>query len=221
MKQIYVAAAALGLSAAAYAQHSTFMKADLQVFDAGDSTWKDAVSVTPGTSVSLRILTTFDLASGVYDSWGGQSFNQIDVTSTAAGDLAQSFAGKINPGTQTFKLYNPGLATAKLDRLDNPSGSIQLGQLPSGSGGDQSNPLVTLTFTFTLDPLVDLARDVSFNVTSANFSLAQIFTTAGGTNVIVPPAARTWDGAVIHVVPAPGALALLGLGGWAASRRRR
>jgi hypothetical protein len=220
MKRTLALVAVAGVAALAQGQ-TTFMAADFQVYDAVGGTWGNLVEVTPGTPVSARVVISFGLASGVVDSWGGATLNQIDVSSSSAADAASGFGGLIRPTSQTFKLYNPGAANAKIDRLDNPAGQIQLAQLSSGNGGSTANPIIVYTFTYTPDAGNNAARDIGFNVTGSNFSLAQIFTTAGGSSASVPAGSRSWDGGIIRIVPAPGALALVGLSGLVAGRRRR
>ncbi len=214
MKRTLALVAVAGVSALAQAQT---MAADLQVYDTSDNTWKDLVSVAPGSSVDARILITWTSATGL--SWGGMTITQIDVAGSFAGDSAGSFGGKLTPSTQTFKLYNPG-AAGKIDRLDNPTGSIQLAQLPINNGGSTDNPILAFTFKYNVDAGA-LGGNIVFSTASNALTLATIFTTAGGTTQSVTAANRSFNGATINVTPAPGAIALVGLSGLVAGRRRR
>lgn len=214
MKRTFALVAVAGVAALAQGQT---MQADLQFSTDGGATWGDLVNANPGATVDARINMIWSSPTAI--CWGGMTITQIDVAGSFAGDLANTFGGKLNPSTETFKLYNPG-ATAKIDRLDNPSGSIQLSQLAPNFGGDTSNPIVAFTFKYVVDGAAS-GGDIVFSATQASMTLAQLFTTAGGTSQSVAAANRSFNGGTIHVTPAPGAIALVGLSGLVAGRRRR
>jgi len=203
-----------GIASIASAQD--FMKLDVQVSKDGGSSWLDEVSVNPGDSVMVRFLIDWSKAGAV--AWGGTTLTQLNVANSAAGDTASDFVGRIQPGTQTFSLFNAGTANAKIDRLDNPAGSIQMAQLPLNNGGVADKPIVALSFKYNVS---GDARTVTLDAPASNMTLATLFTSAGGSSTSIASAGRLIDGARINVVPAPGAMALLGAGALVSRRRRR
>lgn len=217
MNRAFAVLAVSGLAAVANAQDS--FRINLQVNDGGN--WVDSINAAPGQAVQVRAVFSVTRAAG-FVSIGGAQITQIDVNGTSgAGDAVSAFGGLLSPGTQTFSYFNGGTATAKIDRLDNPTGSIQLAQNPVNSGGVTGNDLVFLTFTYTPDAtLGERNLELEGTSTAGRITLANVFTTAGGSSAAMTTVA-SFDGARINVVPAPGALALAGLGGLAAARRRR
>lgn len=203
-----------GLASAALAQDS--LKLDVQVSNDGGSTWGDDVNANPGDAVLVRFLINWNKSNGI--SWGGTTLTQLNVTNSAAGDTATDFAGKLQPSSQTFKLWTPGAANAKVDRLDNAAGSIQMAQLPVDNGGSTANPIVGMTFKYNV---TGDARVIGLDAPTSNITLATIFISNGGSSQSIPAAGRSFDGARINVVPTPGALALAGAGALVGGRRRR
>lgn len=216
MNRILAVVALAGVAAAANAQD--FFRIDLQVNDG--SGWSDAVSVLPGTPVQARIIISAQRAAGLV-SLGGTQITRIDINGVSGlGDAASGFAGLISPGTQVFGLSGLGGANAALDRVPT-SGSIQLAQNPVNSGGVATNPLEFFSFTYTPDATQGTRiLELEGTSTAGRITLANVFTTAGGTSATMTSVA-SFDGARIDVIPAPGALALAGAGLLAAGRRRR
>jgi hypothetical protein len=202
-----------GLASIASAQD--YMKLDVQVSTDG-AIWGDDVSVNPGDSVMVRFVVDWNKAGTV--AWGGTTLTQLNIGNSAAGDTASNFGGKTQPSSQTFNLFNAGAANAKIDRLDNPGGSIQMAQLPLNNGGDAAKPIVVFNFKYNV---AGDARVVVLDAPASNMTLATLFTTAGGSSASIASAGRSIDGARINVVPTPGALALAGAGALVARRRRR
>lgn len=202
-----------GLACAASAQTQDTMKLDVQVSNDGGATWGDDVNANPGDSVMVRFLVDWSKSGAV--AWGGTTLTQLNVTNSDAGDTATDFAGKTQPQSQTFKLYN---ATNKIDRLDNAAGSIQMAQLPPNNGGDTAKPLVIFSFKYNV---AGDSRVITLDAPSGNMTLATVFTTAGGSSSTIAAGGRSIDGARINVTPAPGALALAGAGALVGGRRRR
>lgn len=220
MKTALAIATLTGIASAAQADHTTFMNADLQAFDTTDSTWKDYISVAPGSTVNMRVQISWDLATGLALAWQGMTIRQIDVIGSSALDTAVNFAGLLTPANQAFKLYNPGGA-ATIDRDPSPSMSIQLNQTTINLGGSTANPIVTFSFDYKVDAINLSDRTITMAVlNNADMTLAGIYITPGGTVMSVPAAGRSFDGASIHVVPSPGALALLAMIGLGVRRQR-
>lgn len=213
---------AVAASACTLAQgQTTFMTADLQILDTGSGNWVNIVDTVPGDTLHFRLVVTYGLATGTPIAWRGLTLRQITIEDWAAGDSISAIAGKILPTSQTFGLFSTGVGLqGKIDRVDNPTGPIQLTQLPPDFGGDASNPIQVFSFSYTFQP--DLWwRTVNFHVPDADLPFAAIFTTAGGSWVEVPPANRAFDGATVRLLPTPGTLALLGICGSRSLRRRR
>ena len=213
MKRILALVAVAG--AAALAQGQTSVLADLQVNDG--SGWSNLVSVPTGAVVDVRV--SIQTTAANFFAWGGATFSQFSVANSAASDAAGTFAGKLQPTTQTYQLAGAGTAGAKIDRLDNPAGNIQLAQLGLSFGGDPANPIVAFTFKYTVGS-VD-SRDIIFSLPAGGYTLATYFNNGTTGNSSIAAANRSFDGATIRVIPAPGALALVGLSGLVAGRRRR
>lgn len=207
------------LVAASSLGQSTFMTADLQIWEPSSQQWIDNLMAVPGDTVDFRLIVTYGLASGTPAAWGGFTARQISIADWAAGDVLSNLTGKFQPSTQTFGLSGSG-TTGKLDRADNPSGSVQFAQLPPNNGGDTANPIQICTFSYTFEPGV-WWRHVYFNVPTSDITLATIYTTASGSSTLVPAGGRSFDGATVHLFPSPGAATLLGACGLCNCRRRR
>jgi uncharacterized protein (TIGR03382 family) len=215
-RSIFAVVALAGMASAANA--ADFMKVDIQVSKDGGA-WTDSVDVNPGDSVLVRFVCSFNRDAG-FVAWGGTTLTQVNVAGSDAGDTATGFGGRTQPASQTFNLFSAGAANAKIDRLDNPGGSIQCAQLPPNNGGISDNPIVIFSFTYNVSNNA-AHTDVTLDAPSSNMTLATLFTTAGGSSGSIASAGRSIDGATIKMVPTPGALAVGGLAGLAGLRRRR
>lgn len=187
-----------GLASAAAADVMTF---DWTVGDTGNN---DGL-IEEGESAMLTL-------------WAAMDPDQSGNGGGYAGSIFGIF-GTGNWGTGTVDSYSN-----LVDSLGNGPGTLQgnndiLGvdsfQLPSDfePNFDSSNPIAVYAITWT--PNSYAPRDVS--VTSADHQNFSVYTSASGTSV-------EYDGMVnglsFRVVPAPASLALLGLGGLVARRRR-
>lgn len=218
MRHLSRSSAALALAALAGLHASAdFMKVDVQV-SVNASPWADSLNVEPGTDVSVRVLVSASRDAGMI-AWAGCTLLQLNVAGSAPGDSASGFSGRLQPSTQTFMLWEPGTPEARIDRLDDPTRSIQCAQLPPNLGGSTDNPIVVFSFTYHVgtDPLV---RDTVLQAPGSFMSLANVFITEGGNLSQMAAGGRFIDPATIHVTPAPAApLPLAGLP--LLSRRKR
>ncbi len=136
---------------------------------------------------------------------------------------AIGFGGSIfdfsHDGTGTYSIDINPLFTLGNNGTDDGFGNVtevETFQLPPMFNGDfiADNPIAIATFTITPDSYNN--HVISFGTSNhQNFS---VYTDAGGTSA-------EYDGVVMggsfNVVPAPASMALLGLGGLVATRRRR
>jgi len=220
MNRSMLAVVALAGMASA-AQAADFMNLNIQVSSDNGSSWSNSVSVDPGASVLVRFVIDWNRDAGSV-SWGGTTLTQLNVTGSDAGDTAANFGGKLQPATQTFTFSGAGTASAKVDRLDNPSGSIQMAQLPLNNGGVADRPIIAFTFTYNVSNNA-AHSDITLDAPVANMTLATVFTSAGGSSSPIAAANRSITAGQIKInqVPTPGALAVGGLAGLAGLRRRR
>lgn len=211
-----LAAVALA-SVAGLAQAQTQITFDLEVSLDG-ITWSENVNVGPGGGAVQVRLVQRGLLNGSADIIGlpGGTAANFPVTNTSASDTISALTGRFAASSPAsdINLRNAGAANAALDRAT-LSNNITFQNLAPNFGGVAGNDVVFMTFTYNVAASADRVLTLDTGTTS---NIA-IYTTAGGSNTT---AQTVRDGATItQVVPAPGALAMLGLGGLAAGRRRR
>jgi hypothetical protein len=204
MKAVALLAVA-GLAAVANAQSATV------VIDALGLNNGDSVNV--GDSVTWQVSIQFT---------GAQYLLGANLKFTSS--LDASIAGPATAGSSVGpgQVFNGGAADGTGDVLDNLT---YANAFAAQFGGAGANPFILATFTATANALGgwSISADKRSLGTTAAIQLA-----SGG--AFAPPFtqfnfqtaanfSQTSD--TINVVPTPGALALLGLGGLAAGRRRR
>ncbi|MCC6971039.1 MAG: PEP-CTERM sorting domain-containing protein [Phycisphaerales bacterium] len=167
---------------------------------------------TSGTAVGLSTVI-HNLTSSSFDA------------SNTMFDTGDYRAGRFNFGAQTQKAFRSGNNLRIADIAndgDVAAGGISVKQAsPSASGAsfDANNPALGYTFTFVIG--AGQGTDISFDAPLDRINSYRVYTNA--TNTTGSPASITFDatdGATV-VIPAPASLALLGLGGLVAGRRRR
>ncbi len=222
MKTIAALVTVAGLAAGANAQS---VQIDLKVSTDGTN-WQDAVEVLPGTTVQGAMFINW---SGAYGFAG--IVTNITGSGLAAGDSA-SIAGGGRQTPWTFGAATDAVfASGNSFRIDAASdaanttnqGLAILQNTPSAAGVNYntSNPAFVYRFsiivgadgsdrTITIESLLSQVKGGVASLHSSNSATR-------GTNT----SNLSTDGASIRVVPAPSALALLGLGGLVAGRRRR
>jgi uncharacterized protein (TIGR03382 family) len=213
MNRILALAAVAGIAGIAQAQNTVTF--DIQVSTDG-STWGDSVAVNSysATTVFGRLVLRGTGANFV--ALPGGTLGSLPVSNTLASDATSNMAGRFASASpaSNIALRGAGTAGAAIDR-STTSSNITLQNLPPNSGGVSGNDVVFMTFNFDLGTS---AADRTLALTVGTTSSISIYTTAGGSS---SAATTIRDGASIIVTPAPGALALVGLGGLVAGRRRR
>ena len=193
----------------------------VNVTDAGSTTPIIPAEGTGYTSVNAR----FGLD-------GGEAFGQTFTLADAGVLESISFA------------YNAFLDTHAIDLEITVNGNVVVpsvtlnGSNFSGAASDTATPIYWMRFDFTGDPIALNAGSISFSFAASNevsstqaFAFAPMYTNnsgayAGGSGTgafySVGGSAVDDDLAfVVTVIPEPGSLALLGLGGLCVLRRRR
>ena len=203
MKRVFVVAAAAGLALAssAYAEPNPFAKNYSVIFDQGIPI-PDAVNA-PGVLTSIVNVPDVGLIESLDYVW-------IDIAHTYVGDL-------------TFRLDGPaGAGVVMLDRPGVPPGTFGNSDdldavyffVPGGVMFPEDATVVGLVPSGAYEPVDSFNR---FDNTQkfGDWTLTITDSAGGDTGVL-----RGWGFGVTNV-PAPGALALMGLGGLVAARRRR
>ena len=213
-----------GLAAGANAQN---LNLAVKVSTDG-ANWSESVNVLPGATVQVGIWMSGDAA--IY-GMGGATL-RLNGTGAAAGDTA-AFAA----GTDTGRVgpFNFGAATNAIFanaggfRIDassdaansNSSAGLTFFQRDPATATpgtfSTANPALCFRFDVTIGADSSV-RDITMALDQLSRGLASYFTAANASRPAT--AAATLTGGVIHVVPTPATLALVGLGGLVAGRRR-
>lgn len=215
MNRILALAAVAGIAGIANAQ--TQVTFDVEVSLDGSS-WSENVNVSYApTNVFVRLVFR-GLLNGSADIIGfpGGTVANFPVSNTLASDASSAMAGRFAAASpaSNIALRGAGTAGAAIDR-STLSQNITFQNLAPNFNGVAGNDVVFMTYTLNLGAS---AADRTLELGVGTTSNINIYTTAGGSST----AAQTVrDGATITVTPAPGALALVGLGGLVAGRRRR
>ncbi len=224
MTKICGIVAVAGLAAVANAQSA---RLDLQVSSDGGSTWSDAVNVLPGTNVLVRVRATVENAYGFAGAVG-----RITGTGLAAGDSASIGGTDARVAPFNFGAASQAVfATAGAFRIDassdaansNAAGIAILQRDPVSAvpgtyaDGTQARTVYAFSVSVGADGSI---RSIALNMDDFKAGVVSVHAAANstrGTNIT----AFTVDGAAINVIPTPATLALMGLGGLVAGRRRR
>jgi hypothetical protein len=221
--------AVAGIAASANATPSATI--DLLVSSDGGSTWSNAVDVLPGTVVRCAIFVSVTDAYG----FGGATITALTGSGASASDSA-AFA----PGTATGRVspFSFGAATNAIFAI---AGGFRI---DAASDAGNANTAAGMTFSqrdpATAEPgtymdgsqaRMAFAFDVTVGGDAAIRSIEMAFGplvrgvatvhTAANSSRGTTTSAVTLDGARINVIPTPASLALVGLGGLVAGRRRR
>jgi hypothetical protein len=214
-----------GLAAGANAQN---LSLSVQFSTNGGATWSNDVTVnTPGTVVQARLSYAGD---GVY-GLGGATLRLTAQANIAGGGDTAAFAA----GTDTGRVgpFNFGAATnaifanadgfridAASDAANNNTGAgmtfFQRDPSSGGAGFSTANPAVVFRFDITIGAGPD--RNIAVALDQLSRGVGSYYTSSGATRPST--AAVTLNAGIIRVVPTPATLALVGLGGLVAGRRR-
>jgi len=159
----------------------------------------------------------------------GTNLNEAHVGSTV-GNFARRFAPSLS-GVPALQLIGAGTGLVRIDNAVNPNttGRVLMGQstfaIPGGpfwQGFNGSNPISVFGYVFRAGTGLGRVIDVAGAITGAGTPPAsqfRFYLDAAGSSQI--PSSTESRGASVTIVPAPASLALLGLGGLIAGRRRR
>ncbi len=167
----------------------------------------DATSIAVGDSTTATLTASFSgHPAGAYLS----SVNVNLIASGAFADASNVAAIAWNNAALGFD----GQGTASGSDVLGVSGA-QFSLIPPVTAG---SPIVITTFTVT----GTAAGELSYSITTADGAPAP-FTVTGGffSDPAIQFQADAFSSATLNVTPAPSAMALLGLGGLVAGRRRR
>ena len=230
MNKVFGLIALAGIAAAANAQAGVYT---WQASADNGATWSSAVSATNGSTVKVRLLAAWSgvaLGTGGVDGDIGYGGGQFDGKVTNGG--ADTFSAITRPDPFAFAVQTLVASTigadAKLDTSADVSGFgagtgwVGPGQQNRTNGGaayNNTNGAVVFSYSITLGASSS-DRIVGMVLNAASGRAMSIYTNAAGTQVRISSTAVTVNNATISV-PTPGSMALLGLGGLVAGRRRR
>ncbi|HLO41756.1 MAG TPA: PEP-CTERM sorting domain-containing protein [Phycisphaerales bacterium] len=205
-------------------------------FSTDDANWSNDIAVAAGTSVFVRVVMS------IPDQYYGISGARYNVTSTNANgwdfggdDSIDLSAGKGNAtdgrlagfdfGGQTQQVYeasNSLRIDAKGDNSNNPNAGISTSQNTPGALGSNFNTnKVATVFKFKVNLGAGDNRQIVLAIDVPQITSFKAYETSSSTSGLALTGATGDTGTITVAVPAPGALALMGLGGLAATRRRR
>ena len=232
MKNVLALIAVAGVAAAANAQ-ITSPVVSWEVSGDNGATWTNNLVVTsPAPAVvKVRGSLSWNRPSGDISALGAVSFD-----GSISGALAETGGNIVKPLTQSLGATAGAVANlgggAMRFSASNDSGvagsntnwwTIGQDSLVAFPGQNQSDPVVFVGFDLNIDYTANHTMNISNIFNSGTGRAVSIYnnTTAGGSTTF-SRAGVAINGATIQVlVPTPGSLALLGLGGLVAGRRRR
>lgn len=238
---------ALALVVVAGAASSTLAASTLSILSSvNGGAFAASNDVTTGDVVRVRVVAATNLSQAV--GLSGATFNISATNFSATNALAAwSTSGPstdpLGPGVQDSGSGNGRLAPfAASAATALPTSTLAAGVLSingSGTGGriavgqnapslagsrfNGNNPVAIFQFTFTVGSGYSVGDAISVAVTNflnPGTTGVRWYNNLGGTTAVSDPNPAL-EGGTLNFVPTPGALALLGLGGLVAGRRRR
>jgi hypothetical protein len=208
-------------------------------FSSNDSTWSDDIIATAGTSVFVRVIMSvpdsyYGISGARYNVTADGSWGTTDGVNLSAGkgsDTDGRLAG-FDFGGQTQQVYSAAGSLridAKGDNANNVNAGISTSQNTPGALGTNFNTNKTaVVFKFRVDLAASHATTdvITFRILDGvngtdNITSFKAYETASSTSGFQLTGELGDVGTISFAVPAPGALALMGMGGLAAARRRR
>lgn len=226
MNKFFAVVALAGLAAAANAQAPTATYT-WQVSGDNGASWSNDVTVVAGASVKVRVLASW---TGIADATGvgyaGGQFDARILSAAAVGAISnidRPVPFQFAPQTLVASAIAGGM---KIDTSADVAGiGLGTGWVNPGQAAHFANPGAfngtngVAVFTFDILAGSDTTT-IDCVLNGTNGRAMAVYSNATGTQVRIDDSATTVSGATIRV-PTPGSLALLGLGGLAAARRRR
>ena len=229
-------AAVSGLAAAAAGQTINISITKTQA-DIGEDvnvivTWTGAplaqydIMIEADPSIVERIVNVVVLGGDNDDFYNSNTFGNLGqntVNNTIGGPGITNTNSTLNIG-QTVDPFNAA-STDLTDSTGNPAADLAPAFVPlvDGLGNVDGNPAALFSFTFSAQQ----AGTLTFNAREGERAVEGIATFQSSFDAVFGSAAFTaYDNVTVNsdtieIVPAPSSLALLGLGGLAAARRRR
>jgi uncharacterized protein (TIGR03382 family) len=216
--------AVVGMAAGANAATSI----SVLVSNDGGATWSSSVNAIPGSVVRCAIFVATNDGYG----FGGASITALTGTGTA-GDTAAFAAGTSTGRVAPFNfgaVTNAIFATANGFRIDAASdagnsntaaGMVFSQRDPSSAGAGYADASVArMAFAFDVTVGAGFNRSIGLALGELVRGVSTIHTSSSATRG-TQIQGTILNGASINVVPTPATLALVGLGGLVAGRRRR
>ncbi len=191
MKKVFALVAVAGIAAAASAQ-SVVIDVANPVLNPGESTTVTLSAGFGGTDYAFGAILTNFISSVGSEGWSDLAVLEPLTTGSNPGSPSGTGVDGIIAGQIHFPL--------------------------AGIFADDTNPIAFWSATYTAPAVVETAFDVDLSTRTSRFDVYVDRDRSASESRLADLA----EGAgVISVVPAPASLALLGLGGLAAARRRR
>lgn len=231
MKSVIALVAVAGLSAAAAAAPTSGLF-KWEASSDGGATWSSSITVTEGNAFKVRGVVSWTDDATPSIGFAGATFDEINFAGASQAELS-GFGGlfKLQGTAETWAMYDV-TGGVKIDNASSPATNrTNFGQLPQTLPGGVPNPNFS-----TANPLQVFSMDMTAGAGAHSITLNgtwtrlgtpasnefKVYTTTTGTNK-KPTTEATQSAATINIVPvpAPASMALLGLGGLVAGRRRR
>ncbi|MCC6425292.1 MAG: PEP-CTERM sorting domain-containing protein [Phycisphaerales bacterium] len=242
MKKVLGLIAVAGLATAAVARPAPNLS--LEFSTNGGGTWSSDVAVAPGTSVWVQVVMSipddmygisgarYNITSTNAAGWDSAGADSVDL-STAKGSATDGRLAGFDFGGQTqqvFEALNSLRIDAKGDNNNTPNAGISTSQNTPGALGSNFNTAkVAAVYRFQIntsathaltDSIVLQIMDGGANGSPNQITSFKGYTSSASTSGTDITGA-TGDTGRITFIPAPASLALVGLAGLAAGRRRR
>lgn len=197
----------------------------------GGSTWQSDAFALRGSSILVGIWMSGD--ANIYGMGGGTM--RLNGTSMITGDSV-AFAdgtdtGRVGPfnfGAATNAIFRDTADTFRIDAASDAANSnssagmtfFQRDPATAVPGTfSTANPALCFRFNVTIGAAWAPDRDIVMSIDQLSRGVASYFTAANASRPAT--AAATFSSAVIHVYPAPGSVAAMGLFAALSGRRRR